>query len=669
MSVPEVAASPSLDGTIDASWSNAAKITLDYDFTFRRPASDATTVYLEQDPSGLDIAVDAEQSEPITATQHTNNTGAASDDNLTIVLWPQGVAGFGYTFTANPNGARNQTSSENSAYAPQWTAVAKRTAHGYTLTMRIPFGIVRSGGSHVWKAQFERTIVASGALDLWTLDANQANAADPAFAGTLAGIDVSTTHAAARSQPRLQLYGLGELAPASIGGSTSRLGADLALPFTPTSSFLATVHPDYSNVEVDQQTIAPTEFARQFFEVRPFFTQAASNFNGHFGCTNCPTTLYTPAIPSFRDGYAVEGTQGRFSYGAFDALGYGGRSDDAEVASYGYSDPKSDWQFTEQRVGVNAPGLRDVTNTIATGYLDNRAHLGLWYNGGVDNGSAVTDPSLGGYSDYALFYKNPFTTLIADKQHVGAQFLPADGFVLNPDIDGWTYFATTTKSFSSKAPVRSVVISLEHDRFKNHFGRLDQADDNLGVTVNTRNLLAISGSTGSSYLLVPGSGLLPFTQNTLSLGYKTATATPTNVAYQFGRFSKGELQAVLASTTIPVARRVNLTLEDDRTTYTPDDAAGGVFTNQWLERASLDFQFTRDASFDLGARRIIGISAPTGIAPPSTIPLDASNLTAAFHYLTARNEFYLVYGDPNSLATTPALFLKWILYLGAPKGT
>jgi len=33
------------------------------------------------------------------------------------------------------------------------------------------------------------------------------------------------------------------------------------------------------------------------------------------------------------------------------------------------------------------------------------------------------------------------------------------------------------------------------------------------------------------------------------------------------------------------------------------------------------------------------------------------------------NEFYLVYGDPNSLATTPALFLKWIRYIGAPKGT
>ena len=49
--------------------------------------------------------------------------------------------------------------------------------------------------------------------------------------------------------------------------------------------------------------------------------------------------------------------------------------------------------------------------------------------------------------------------------------------------------------------------------------------------------------------------------------------------------------------------------------------------------------------------------------------MNASNVTVAFHLLAAKNEFYIVYGDPNSLATTPALFLKWIRYVGAQKGT
>jgi hypothetical protein len=37
--------------------------------------------------------------------------------------------------------------------------------------------------------------------------------------------------------------------------------------------------------------------------------------------------------------------------------------------------------------------------------------------------------------------------------------------------------------------------------------------------------------------------------------------------------------------------------------------------------------------------------------------------------LAARNEFYLAYGDPNTLNTAPAVLLKWIRYIGAEKGT
>jgi len=49
--------------------------------------------------------------------------------------------------------------------------------------------------------------------------------------------------------------------------------------------------------------------------------------------------------------------------------------------------------------------------------------------------------------------------------------------------------------------------------------------------------------------------------------------------------------------------------------------------------------------------------------------VSAGNVSLAFHFLAAHNEFYVVYGDPNSLATTPALFVKLIRYIGAEKGT
>ena len=89
----------------------------------------------------------------------------------------------------------------------------------------------------------------------------------------------------------------------------------------------------------------------------------------------------------------------------------------------------------------------------------------------------------------------------------------------------------------------------------------------------------------------------------------------------------------------------------------------------WLERASLDYQLSKDASFDVGARRIIGGFLPNSFQLPPFGQVNAGNVSLAFHYLSRSNEFYVVYGDPNSLSTTPALFLKWIRYVGAPKGT
>jgi hypothetical protein len=65
---------------------------------------------------------------------------------------------------------------------------------------------------------------------------------------------------------------------------------------------------------------------------------------------------------------------------------------------------------------------------------------------------------------------------------------------------------------------------------------------------------------------------------------------------------------------------------------------------------------------------LIGPNLPVSFAPPDFRPLDAANVSVAFHFLTAKNEFYAVYGDPNSLSTKPALFLKWIRYIGAEKG-
>lgn len=666
LAVPVLQKAPALNGTIDASWSAAAKLTLAWDSHYQRAAAEKTTVYVAQFRRALYVAFDVRQHEAITATQHTNGPGVAADDMVGVYLNPQGTQGFNYSFESNPIGARYQSSSENSAYSPQWSAVGKIGHGGYVVTMRIPLRIIRSGGSHVWRAQFVRAVVATNENDVWTYNPAEQWFADPNYMGKLTGI---VTGAAVRPPARVQIYGLDELAAASAGGSTSRLGADIALPISATTSFLATLHPDYSNVEIDQQSISPQEFTRFYQEVRPFFTQAASPFNGHFGCLDCPQTLYTPAIPTFSQGYAVEGAQGPATFAAFDAFD-AARSDSAEVVNFTSMSRQYVRQLSLQNVDVNYGGVHDQTSTLAAGYGFSHGHTGVWYNAGTDRGTFVTDPSQAGYSEFGVSLGDSTSGFALDHTQIGAQFLPLDGYVAHADVDGWLLFTHKHFRFSPKAFVQQVGIHTSYDFFHDHTGRLDQSDQNLNVSADFRALLSVNASVGSSYLLLADGSFVPFNQNGLGVTYRGNTATPSMIFYNVGRYYHGSLTSWTRLATLPLAARMTVTFEADDDRYVPDPGtAPNTTAVQWLERASLDWQLSRDASFDLGVRRITGLGAPTGFGPVPTVASSDTNLTAAFHFLALRNEFYAVYGDPNTLDTTPALFLKWIRYIGAPKGT
>jgi hypothetical protein len=226
------------------------------------------------------------------------------------------------------------------------------------------------------------------------------------------------------------------------------LGADFAIPIAPTVSFVGTLHPDYSNVEIDQQTISPSAFARQYQEIRPFFTQAASYFNEHLACLNCPQTLYTPAIPTFGQGYAVEGTHGYASFAAFDTIG-DNRNDAAQSLNYNFENTNEAFGVNLQHVAVSAYGQSDVTTTVDLGYQDNQTHTFSYLNMGQDRGSLVTDASLGNYLETGFGYGDATSTYGVSLQQIGAQFDPLDGFVPQPDIYGYESVAQKTFNFAA----------------------------------------------------------------------------------------------------------------------------------------------------------------------------------------------------------------------------
>jgi hypothetical protein len=675
VNVPDLTAAPTINGTIDSSWKTAARIDLAWDYIYGRPAEEASTVYLAQHAQALYIAWDIHQRAPLTINQNTNGGGVYNDDHVGVVFYPQGTNGFFYIFRSNPVGTRDQSSSENSAYSPQWESSGHPTPYGYVITMRIPLNVIRSGGSHSWRVQFTRKTVATNEDFIWAHDPAMQGDIDVNYAGVISGIDAGK--AALRPPARVQLYGLGEFGSQTAGGSTSRMGADLSLPVTPTASFVATLHPDYSNVEIDQQSISPQEFPRFLQEVRPFFTQLGQQFNARFNCWNCAFTLYTPSIPAFSQGYAVEGTQGPVTFGAFDAIGPG-RTDNAQTATYAQSNRNDGALFSLQQVSVDTPDVRDVSDTVAAGYGFSHNHAGIFVNAGTDRGTNVTGTGKAGYQEAGFTLNDQTTNFFLDYQHVGSQFQPVDGYVFHPGITGLSVYTSKTYNYSPKSALQQFTVSGNWDRYHDENGLANQQDQGLSASVRTRSLLGVTLNSGSSYLRAPDGELLPFSQNGVSLAYRQNTATASGVTYLQGAYYHGFLGAWYSSTGIRLARPLILSLEADTTHYVPDDAYGPgtrwneIAANELLERASLDWQFSHAASMDVGVRRIAGVFAPTGFGYVPTLgtpAIDALNLTAAFHFLALRNEFYVVYGNPNELTTEHALFVKWIRYIGAPKGT
>ncbi len=650
---------PKLDGTLDdPAWQKAAHVQLDWNFSFRRPAEERTDAYLLVDAHFIYVAFVVQQVEPITATQHTNDAGLSTDDIVDVRLWPGGDRGFDYDFTANPIGTRSSSSSENSAFAPLWTAVGTTNARGYVVTERIPLDVMRGDGRTSWRLQLERKVRNANTTYEWSHADAQGGPGDPSYAGYLTGMAVAAK--STRTKPRLQLYSLGTFANRAAGGDTSRVGADFSLPVTETSSFIGTLHPDYSNVELDQQTISPTAFARQFQEVRPFFTQG-SNFYNNFDCNDCVGSpwLYTPAIPTPRDGFSFEGVQKRLQFGGFEALS-NGRTDTAQSA--GWTSPDRRVRLLAQRESVDMLGMHDDVS-FAQAEIGNVHNFSTYVIGGQENGTQISSAAGGRYREFGVNLFNPNSGVFAAYHDVGTQYNPLDSFTQLNDVRGPTVFGFHEFIFGKSAPIQKISVSHDDNRFVSHAGGVDYTFSNSSVSIDTRTQFSLNLSAGETYILQGSNPGGYANQNGLSLAYRQNTSTPTRISYNIGRFGAGYLHAWARATSLRLGARGTLTLEADNTIDHADDTTSDV---QWLERADIAYQLGSNTSFSVGARRIIGTGPPFFSSAQFT---NATNLSVAYYQRVAHAELYFVYGDPNQLATQHSFVVKLIDYVGAQKGT
>ena len=706
LSIATVATAPSLDpkATLDT-WKEISPVTLGWDVQHQRPATESSVARLSTDGKNFYARFDVKQRETLLQAQHANNVGDGTDDEVWVDLWPNGNKGFYYQFAATSNGTHFQYSSENTGYQPTWDSFGATLDGGFTVTMKIPLDILRgAGGSSDWRVQFVRIVRSTGERQIWSYSPAQTNGDDVTFAGKLAGMRAAT---GAKPKPRVGVYALGEAGSRKSDLSTSRLGADLSVPITNTASLFATLHPDFSNVEVDQSTISPTAFPRFFNEVRPFFTQA-DNYYDNFDCDACPgiSNLYSPSIPTPREGYALGGHQGQFQFAGFDAIG-AGRSDTAE--SLGYTSTDNHWRYSMERIAAdcNMPGTTNCQfgtslvhdDTFANGlaYNDGK-HIDAYLDYGSDSGNQVLIPNQAQRYDGGFYLYDANEGAAFSTRKVGLYYNPADGLIQHPDIAGYAAYAAKIVTFGQKSALNSIGVSGFLDRYHNMFGALDQTDNTFLLDVLTRSRIDVQASVGSDYLLqqygCTGTSCIfsPISQNGIGVVYHSGTAnspnnfpnhgsssTPTTVTFNTGRFGPGKLDSWQRISTMRAGTRGTLSFEADDTRQYLD--RGGI-NEQWLERAAYTYAPSPNSSIAIGVRRIVGtppviftaspVNCTTVVTPRPGAPIPCTgawNLSFAYHHRSPHDEVYLGYGDASQLSTTPGFILKFIHYFGAQKGT
>ncbi len=653
----------------DASWENV---------TTRSSASEATTVYLLYDDTYLYVAfVAQQQSEAIIATQTTNDVGFGIDDFVGIGIDPSGTGSQAYFFESTPRGVRYEQATENARFRPNWRVVTSAAGGVWRAAMAIPLNVmrVRAGSSQTWRVTFVRNIAARGEHLSWAYDPTMQD--DPAgswpsfgdvrFWPSVTGFTLRSVMAA-RPKPRLEVYGL-----SSIGGdrrdfqqaggeflpeSPRATGLDFSYPITPTINFVGTANPDFSNVEIDQQTIAPQEFQRQLVEYRPFFAQGAQYVNPNpqgYTNFNAPknTIFYSPSVGPFDSGAKIEGTYGLQSIGVLSFHGFNevtGETFDDQAFGYNHALPDRTFQYWLDGVLAHH-SMAGSDSTYELGTRGRNVHSGLWW-------LADTSVEHGAYSRYGYVYMDKANyQAILQYADISPNYHPIDGFTSLSDVHGFSgYFNLTGRT----PGVKNWSIFLQGSRVLNHRGAVHEADTSLYFTATFKNGLSINGlGPATSYLLTRDGTVVPFNLTSLPLGFRDGTPAPVDISANWGSFGGNWLHFYTFSTSRPIGRRLSLGFEYDGTYER--NLNTGLLDSQFLRRISLGLNLGAVSNITLSLRDISGLG---GFATQPGL-----NFAAAYHAQFRTGDLYLNFGSPSANVTLNRTILKYVWRIGGDAGT
>ncbi|HYK53320.1 MAG TPA: hypothetical protein VEV38_07300 [Candidatus Eremiobacteraceae bacterium] len=680
-------APPAFDASLsDPAWASAVTANGFEDITTRRPAPLDTTAYLMYDQTNVYIGFKVDQDGvPIHEEQSTNDVGFGQDDAVGVCIDTSGAGTQVYCFETTPRGVRYQQASESARYAPPWKATAKVDGSTWTAMMVIPMKDLRAPGgkNRTWLFNFIRICAATGEHYSWAYDGLMQDAQPPNWPiftdarwwPSLTGLDIAAT--GGRPQPRAEIYGLesagrdrnefsqpnNTIAPQQVRNE----GIDLTYPITSTIAAVGTLNPDFSNVEVDQQTIVPQEFRRNLVEYRPFFAQGAQYFTpdqlvpaGGFD-TAPDEVFYTPSLGTFDRGEKVEGTFGAQAFGLLEVRGVEPDGSTIDDTAFGFDHILPNRTFLLWTNGVLAHHSIGDDTTIDSGIAGRNLNTGLvWgYNQALEDRSVIADPTQFSYlRNEFLDVHKPNYEIFQGYQDIGSGYGPMDGFTTIDDSHGPVYmfnFAGTTPGLKSWTGF------FTGDRFETHDGTVHQADFFGSEDIVTNKLIHANVGVNVSELDDPfltGGITLPFNITSMSLGYRDGTPTPFDTFYGAGNFANFYLQQFQISSTHPIGNKFSLQWAYDGT-HERSDAIG--VDGQLLRSVAIGDSLGPDTDVTLAYRAISGHG---GFASPG------DNLAAAFHTKFKNgSELFVNFGTPAAPVTLDRLIIKYLLRIGGGAGT
>jgi hypothetical protein len=254
------------------------------------PASERTEVWVAHDEAALYVAARLHDGEPGAVVGRLARRDAeTSSDLFDVAIDSYHDHRTVFRFGVNPAGVRtdgvtaNDTDLADASWDPVWDVGTRADSAGWTVEMRIPFSQLHFAGGReaTWGINFTRFIQRRGETVRWSWAPNS----EPGYAshfGHLTGLgDVPaprhlelTPYLVARgdydsaADPR-DPFDPGRLHRASAG-------LDLKYGVTSDLTLVATVNPDFGQVEADPAEVNLSVFESFFEERRPFFVEGAN---------------------------------------------------------------------------------------------------------------------------------------------------------------------------------------------------------------------------------------------------------------------------------------------------------------------------------------------------------------------------------------------------------